>query len=69
MEILYNFPNILTGVLFVVLLFIIYFLPAFIAGYRTHKDHTNILLVNMFFGWSFVGWIVVLIWALSKENR
>ena len=68
MEILYNFLGVLTGFLFVVLLFIIYFLPAFIAGCRAHGDHTNILILNLLLGWSLVGWIVALVWALSKED-
>jgi hypothetical protein len=28
-----------------------------------------ILLVNIFFGWAFIGWVVALIWACSSHTR
>lgn len=42
----------------------IYFLPSFIAYTRKNINFTAILLVNLFFGWTFVGWIGCLIWSL-----
>ncbi len=41
------------------------FLPAVIAQVRRHPNAGLILLVNLFFGWTFVGWIVALVWACS----
>ncbi len=45
----------------------LYFLPAFLA--RNKPNFTAILLVNLFLGWTFIGWIVALIWALSSEPQ
>lgn len=45
-----------------------YFLPSFIAFSRHKKNALPILLVNLFFGMTFVGWIVALIWALTYEG-
>jgi Superinfection immunity protein len=44
---------------------LIYFLPAIIAFARHHQSRVAILLVNFFFGWSGLGWIVAFIWSLS----
>ena len=45
---------------------IIYFLPSLIARNRRHHNRTAILVLNFCFGWSFVGWVASLIWALTK---
>ena len=46
----------------------IYFLPT-IAGWNT-KYQTGILILNLFLGWTILGWVGALIWAVSapKEN-
>ena len=48
-----------------VFLFLLYFLPAFIG--RDKKDATGILLVNLFLGWTGIGWIIALVWAIAGE--
>jgi hypothetical protein len=42
----------------------LYFLPALIAGGRHLLERTAITLLNLFLGWTFIGWIVALIWAI-----
>ena len=44
-----------------------YFVPGIIAVTRRHRKATSILLVNLFFGWSVLGWIFVLVWALRAN--
>jgi len=48
------------------LLFLIalYFLPAILAAARHTHNATGILLINLFLGWTFIGWIVALLMAL-----
>jgi hypothetical protein len=41
----------------------IYFLPALLAQYRKHKNASAIGVLNVFLGWTVIGWIVALIWA------
>jgi hypothetical protein len=53
------------GPSFGVIAFLLYFLPAIIAFLRGHHRRFAILVVNFFFGWSGVGWIIALIWSLS----
>ena len=43
-----------------------YFLPAIVAKARRHSDYTSILLVNLLLGWTFLGWVVALVWAFKN---
>ncbi|NBX53217.1 MAG: superinfection immunity protein [Proteobacteria bacterium] len=52
--------------LFKILLFLVYFLPFIISLSRKHKDSTAIFVLNLFLGWTFVGWVVALIWAVKS---
>jgi len=45
---------------------LLYFLPWLIAFGRGHKNTTAIFVVNLFFGWTFIGWVVALIWAVAN---
>jgi Superinfection immunity protein/zinc-ribbon domain len=49
---------------FLVLCAGLYFLPAII-GSKKHNA-TAILAVNVLLGWTVIGWIVALVWALSE---
>jgi len=45
-----------------------YFLPSLIAALRNKKDVLRIMLVNFLLGWSVIGWIVCLVWALKADQ-
>ena len=51
------------AILFIVL---IYFLPFIVAIARKHLDSTAIFVLNLFLGWTFIGWVIALIWAVKK---
>ena len=53
------------GFVVVVLLFIAYWYPTLLAMKRHHRDKGSIFVVNLFFGWTFIGWVVALVWAAS----
>ena len=42
-----------------------YVVPTIVAVARRHRDTPGIAVVNILFGWSVIGWILALIWALS----
>jgi hypothetical protein len=44
-----------------------YFLPSIVAFARNKRDTTAILLLNIFRGWTLIGWIVALIWAAKND--
>ena len=47
--------------------FVMYFLPSIIALARSKRDLVAIFLLNLFLGWSVIGWIVALDWAAKSD--
>lgn len=47
----------------------LYFLPTLIAGSRKHKNDGAIFILNLFLGWTFLGWLIALIWAATDNVR
>ena len=48
---------------------LVYLFPAIVAAGRHHNNADAILVLNLFFGWSFVGWVVALVWSLTSNRR
>lgn len=49
-------------------LFALYFLPSLIAGSRHLHERTAITLFNLVLGWTFIGWVIALIWAIAAPS-
>ena len=47
--------------------FVMYFLPSLIALVRSKRDILGILLLNFFLGWTLIGWVVALVWAVKTD--
>lgn len=47
---------------------IIYLIPTFVAYKRKHTYKVAIILLNIFLGWTFIGWVGTLIWAFIDNN-
>jgi hypothetical protein len=47
--------------------FVMYFLPSIVALVRSKRDIASILLLNFFLGWTMIGWLVALIWAVKTD--
>ncbi|HTM40494.1 MAG TPA: superinfection immunity protein [Terriglobales bacterium] len=47
--------------------FVIYFLPTIVALVRHKRNVVSILLLNLFLGWTLIGWIVALVWASTLD--
>jgi Superinfection immunity protein len=45
------------------------FLPTLVAKSRNHPNTLPIFLVNLFFGWTFIGWVVSLVWACMRPAQ
>ena len=43
----------------------IYFFPDWVAQSRGHPQRKSIFVLNLFLGWTFLGWVAALIWANS----
>ena len=44
----------------------LYFVPIMVAAYRQHKQFKAIAVLNVLAGWTFVGWVVALVWAVME---
>lgn len=53
------------GILALVLSLGFYFLPTIIALARRRNNTLAIFLLNFFLGWTFVGWVVALVWSVK----
>lgn len=57
----------LLGLMVMALGLLLYFLPTVLAWSK--RDRASIFVVNLFLGWTLVGWVVALAWALKHEAR
>jgi Superinfection immunity protein len=59
----------LFGYLLRMVVILAYFVPTMAASRYQHPKQTSILFLNILLGWTIVGWVVALRWALkgSKE--
>lgn len=60
---------ILVIILIAIVTFVIHFLPTFVAGSRHVKSFWWIFLINFFFGWTLIGWVIALVWAATDTPR
>lgn len=47
---------------------VIYLIPTIVAISRKHLQKVPIILINILLGWSFIGWVVALVWACTKSK-
>lgn len=59
------FYSIGMSLLFFIFLLFLYFIPSFVAFNRKHQSKLAILALNIFLGWTFIGWVISLVWSLS----
>lgn len=46
----------------------IYFMPSIVAYLNKAKSFSAIFVLNLFLGWTLIGWIIALVWALKNEK-
>lgn len=44
----------------------LYFLPTIVAWFRDSRLTAPVFILNLFFGWTFFGWVVALAMAFAK---
>lgn len=47
----------------------LYLLPAIIAFQRGKRNKVAILLLNIFLGWSLIGWVGSLVWSVMVDTK
>ena len=52
----------------IAILSLFYVLPFAVAFNRKRANTGAIFALNLFLGWSLIGWVVALVWALKEEQ-
>lgn len=52
-----------------IILISLYFVPTVLAFMRDHKSKWGILALNFILGFTLIGWIIALIWALADKGQ
>ena len=47
---------------------VLYLIPTFVAHSRDQPNATAITIINVALGWTLVGWIVALVWAVKEPE-
>jgi len=58
-----------TGFVILIVAAIAYFFPTVIAIHRDHPNRVAICLLNLFFGWTVIGWFGALIWSVLAIDK
>ncbi len=45
----------------------LYFLPTAVAMARKHRNRSAVFFLNLFAGWTIIGWVICLIWATIRD--
>jgi len=48
------------------LAFFLYILPGIVANRRGHHNRAAIWVLTICLGWSFLGWVIALVWAFTN---
>lgn len=48
---------------------ILYFVPTLAAALRQHHQKLAIFALNLLLGWTVIGWVVALVWALTQTEK
>ena len=64
-----DFRSVLPALVLLCVVFFSYWFPALLANKRRHRDKGSIFFVNLFFGWTVLGWVIALIWSASGTLR
>lgn len=59
--------SIASGAMLVAFL-VIFFLPGVIASQRSHPNAPAVWLLNLFLGWTALGWVAALAWSLTERS-
>jgi len=62
-----NTGGLIDALFFVIIGLFVYFFPALVGRHK--RNASAILVLNLFLGWTFVGWVVALVWAFTVEEK
>jgi len=47
----------------------VYLIPAYVAMWRDIEKKAGPIIINIFLGWSVIGWVVSLVWAFIGNKK
>ncbi len=62
-----GFGHLMIAYLVCLVVAIFYMIPTLVAIYKKHERTPLIGTVNFFVGWTLIGWIACIMWALSED--
>lgn len=54
-------------ILYLTLFAVIYFIPSIVANSNNKKNEGAIIVFNILLGWTILGWVIALVWAMMKD--
>jgi hypothetical protein len=54
-------------IVIIIFALIVYFIPTLIAIGKKHS--MGIFVLNLFLGWTLLGWVIALIWSVSSPEK
>lgn len=52
----------------VMIVLLIYAIPSMVAVQTNHPYRHAIVALNLLLGWSFIGWVIALVWAIAQPR-
>ena len=52
-----------------IILALLYFTPSLIALHRKVSSYASVIVINVFLGWTFIGWVAALAMAVRTVHR
>ena len=65
--VLEKISTVVGGILVLVFLVGLYFLPTIVAHQGRHHNAAAIGVLNFFLGWTFLGWVIALVWSCTAR--
>jgi hypothetical protein len=59
---------VLAGLAIIAIGVALYFIPSFVAYARGHRNTSAIVVLNLLLGWTFIGWAISLVWAMTANT-
>lgn len=59
--------NVVAAIILLCVGLFFYFLPTVIANSKKKRNYNAILVLNLLLGWTFLGWVIALVWALTND--
>jgi len=54
---------------YAILIIFIYFIPAINAYSNKKNNKSSVLVINIFLGWTLIGWVVALAMSMGKDKE